>query len=115
MNCLLYKHKDLIFKLFKLRKNKSKLLNLIKNLKNYEIKTIGELSHNILKGGVVCTNYRKRQLKPYTNTLRLLGDKKISLIKKKSALLRGKGILLSTLAPLGLSVISNLLGEYIKK
>ena len=115
MTCLIYKHKDFIFKLSKLRKHKSKLLELIKKAKNGEIKAIGELSYNILNRGIFCSHYRKRLLKPHTASLRLLGDRKITLKKKKSRILNGGGILLTALIPLAINAISTLVGTHIKK
>ena len=76
MSCLVVKHKDFIFKLFNLRKNKSKLLEIIKKSKNAEIRAIGELVYNILNGAVFCNRYRKRQLKQHVSSWRFLGDKK---------------------------------------
>ena len=115
MSFLIVKHKDFIFKLYNLRKDKSKLLEIIKKSKNTEIRAIGELVYNILNGAVFCNHYRKRQLKRHVNSLRFLGDKKISLKKKKSKLLKGGGILLSAIIPLAINTIANLLGKVIKR
>ena len=114
-DCLLYKRRDFIFKLSKFRNDNVKLLNLIRNSRPAEIKAIGELSYNILNGRVFCSSYRKRRLKPYADSLRLLGDKKISLKKKKSRILSGGSILLSVLIPLAINTITDLVGNYIKK
>ena len=113
--CLLFKHRDFIFRLSEFRNNKAKLLKLIKNSKSTEIKAIGELSFNILNGSVLCSTYRKNRLKPYVNCLRFLADKKISLKRKKSKILSGNGILLGALIPLAINAITNLAGNYIKK
>ena len=110
MNCMLVKHKDFIFKLSKNRKYKSKLLNIIKNSNADEIKSVGELSYNILNGTVPCNKYRKKKLKKYANKLRLLANKKQSLKNKKSQLLKGNGVLLGAILPLAISTIARLIG-----
>ena len=110
MSCMLVKHKDFIFKLSKNRKYKSKLLNIIKNSNGNEIKSIGELSYNVLNGTVPCNKYRKRKLKKYANTLRLLANKKQTLKNKKAGLLKGSGVLLGTILPLAISTIAGLIG-----
>ena len=114
MSCLIHKHKDFIFKLSKLRNNKSKLLDFIKKSKKNEIKAIGELSYNILNGAVFCSRYKKKQLKPYADRLRILGNRKISLLKKKSQILEGGGFFLSALIPLAINTIAGLVGKHIK-
>ena len=112
MSCMLYKHRDFIFKLAKLKNNKLKLLDLIKNSTNGQIKAIGELSYNILHGGVSCSHYRKKKLKPYSNSLRILANKKISLKNKKTRILKGNGVLLTSLIPFAISAIASLMGRH---
>ena len=105
MTCLLYKHKQFFITLSKLRKNTSKLYKTIKNSKVGEIKAIGELSYNILKGGVSCSRHKKKQLQSHVKSLRFLADKKISLRKKKTQLLKGGGLFLTSLLPLAIKTI----------
>ena len=109
MTCLLIKHKNFIKKLSGIKKNKHKLLNLIKNSKGSEIKSLSELTFNILNGHVYCSKNRKRLLKPHVNSLRLLGDKKSPIKTKKKVLLKGNGFFLSALLPIAISTIAGLL------
>ena len=109
MTCLLIKHKNFIKKLSDIKKNKQKLLNLIKKSKIGEIKSLSELTFNILNGHVYCSKNRKKVLKPYVKSLRLLGDKKFSNKSKKKVLLKGNGFFLSALLPIAISTIAGLL------
>ena len=104
---MLYKHRDFINKLSLLR-NKKQQAAFIKKSKKNEIKSLGELAYNILNGGVTCGNYRKNKLKVCKASLRILADKKKGLNLKKKHLLKGKGLLLGSLIPLALSVISKI-------
>ena len=103
------KHKSFIKKLSDIKKNKTKLLHLIKNSKAGEIKALSELTFNILNGGVYCSKNRKRILKPHVYYMRLLGDRKSAIKKKRKVLLKGNGIFLSTLLPIAISTIVGLM------
>ena len=108
MNSLLYKNREFISNLASSANNKQKLLKFIKNSTNSEIRSFGELAYNILHGGVTCTPHMKKKLKPYKSDIRLLSHKTGSTKKKKSKLLKGKGLLLSVLLPLAIQTISRL-------
>ena len=108
MNSLLYKNREFISKLSSLANNKQQLLKFIKNSKNSEIRSFGELAYNILNGSVSCTPHMKKKLRPYKADIRLLSRKKGSTKQKKSKLLKGKGLLLSVLLPLAIQTISRL-------
>ena len=109
MSCLLIKHKSFIKKLSGVKKDKNKLLYLIKKSKAGEIKALSELSFNILNGGVYCSKNRKRLLKPHVYYMRLMGDRKSAIKKKRKVLLKGNGIFLSALLPIAISAIAGLM------
>ena len=109
MICLILKHKTFIGQLGKFKNNRRKLLNLIRNSSSSEIKALGELSYNILRGNVYCSKHRKNKLKNYAGKLRILADKRKSLANKRKNLLKGNGIFLSSLIPLAIQTIASLL------
>ena len=112
---MLYKHKDFITKLSLLKKQKKHLATFIKNSNKNEIKSLGELAYNILNGGVRCNTYTKNKLKSCKASLRILANKKKGLNLKKKHLMKGKGLLLGSLIPLALSVISKIFKTLKKK
>ena len=109
MSCLLIKHRDFIKKLSQIKTDKKALLRLIRNSKNVEVKSLSELTYNILRGNVYCSKNRKKKLLPHVNNLRTLADKRKSIRKKRKILLKGDGLFLSSLLPIAISTIVGLL------
>ena len=109
MTSQLIKNKGFIIGLNKSKNITPQLKKLIRKSSNGEIKALCELCFNILRGNVDICKSRKNRLSPHADMLRYLGDKKISIIKKRKKLLKGKGIFLSALLPLAVSLISGLI------
>ena len=108
MSCLLVKHKQFIKQLSKIKRDRKGLLRLIKDSKNEEIEALSELTYNILNGNIYCSTQRKNKLKKQIKNLRILGDKKIFVTKKRKLLLKGNGIFLTSLLPIAISAIASL-------
>ena len=83
MRCLILKHRKFIQKLSEIRKNKNKLLDVIKKSKPAEINSLSELTFNILNGNIPCSKTRKKNLKHHLHSLRLFGDKKLAINLKE--------------------------------
>ena len=107
MSCELLKNKEFIKNLNKYKKSPV-LKKLIKNCSSTQIKAICELCFNVLRGNIDICKSRKKKLTRHADLLRFLADKHIPLYKKKTKLLSGNGLFLSTLLPLAMSVISGL-------
>ena len=109
MKCLILKHRNFIQKLSEIGKNKKKLLDVIKNSKQSEINSLSELTFNILKGNISCSNNKKKILKQHLHSLRKFGDRKTTNKSKRKLLMNGGGFFLSSLIPIAISTIASLI------
>ena len=108
MSSHLYRNKDFIVKLNKIKKTAPQLRKILKNCTTGEVKALCELCFNILRGNLNICKSRKQKLSKHADMIRFMGDKKIALYKKKGKLLKGSGIFLSALLPLAITAISSL-------
>ena len=109
MKFLIIRHIDFIKLISKVKNDKKRFMDLIKNASNFEINALSELVNNIIKGRLPCTPYRKNMLKKYVSDLRLIGDKneKVQNRRKRLAL---KGVFfLPSLIPLVISALGAIL------
>ena len=111
MSCLILEHREFIEKLGEIKKNKKRVIQVIKNSTRDEINSLSELAFNILNGNLDCTKHRKKILKTKLGDLRLLGDKKSANKSKKKVLMKGGGFLLGALIPMAISAITGLLNR----
>ena len=58
------------------------LKKLIKKSSSGQVKAIGELCYNVLRGNLHVCKSRKNKLTPHADTVRYMADKKIPLYKK---------------------------------
>ena len=75
------------------------------------IKTICEVTLNVLKGVVPIDEKQKKKLRRYKTVLRTLADKKVSIKKKRESLNQAGRNFLPFLIPPVLSVLANLLSK----
>lgn len=80
---------------------------LLTKLNQKCIKTICECCINTLNGNIPLTTQQKKTLSKYKKTLRHLSNRKVSLPKKRKAILQ-KGGFLNILIPAALSVLTTL-------
>ena len=111
MSSQLYRNREFIVKLNKNKQLKPTLKKLIKNCSTGELKAICELCFNILRGHLQICKSRKNKLSHHADMIRFMGNKRVPIYKKKEKLLKGKGLFLSTLLPLAVSVISSLIAK----
>ena len=59
---------------------------LIDTITNDQLRALTELTHNILQGNIILTETHKKKLRLHKMFLRVLGDPKATLTKKREAL-----------------------------
>lgn len=95
-----------------LAKSNPKLRRAILKCCNTElVKTICEVTLNVLKGVVPISKQQKKRLTRYKKVLRALVDKKVSINKKKEFLNQSGGNFLPFLIPPVLSVLASLISK----
>ena len=83
---------------------------IIKSAPSGLINAIGECCYNVLRGNVPVTERQKQRLKKYKTLVRAIGDRKLSVKRRRRALLQKGGSfgILSTVLPAAIGLLSNL-------
>ena len=82
---------------------------ILKAANNDLIRCLCECIINVLKGNLKLTDKQKQKLKIHKKCLRQLGDKKLSLQRKKKILNQKGGTILPLILPAALSLIGSIL------
>ena len=106
---MVIRHIDFIKLLSEVRNDKKRFLRLIENASNSEINALSELVHNVIKGRLPCSPYRKKMLKQYVSDLRLIGDKSRNVQNRRRRLALKGGYFLPSIIPLVISALGAIL------
>lgn len=84
---------------------------ILKSCNRELLKTIFEVTLNVLRGVVPINDKQKKKLRRYKTVLRTLADKKVSIKKKQESLNQTGGNFLPFLIPPVLSVLASLISK----
>ena len=70
---------------------------LLDTITNEQLKSLTELTHNLLQGNIPITETQKRNLRKHKMFLRILGNPKVSFLQKREALCQKGGVVVTVL------------------
>jgi hypothetical protein len=91
---------------------KNERLKLVNKAKRCVINAISEIAHNCLKGNIPLTECKKKKLKRYQKTLRLLAKPKSITLTKKRELIGQRGGFLNLLLPSLVGLLSTAISSF---